>query len=112
MYTVHVCMHAGVHIMLISTVKCYFIVTSSHEYCTSIVRYNLTRGFLFLSQLSLSVRALDTIPPSILPHFKEAAQQLMKERGAEEALAAALAHISGSKEIVSRSVLSGMSVRG
>ena len=52
------------------------------------------------------------IPPSILPHFKEAAQQLMKERGAEEALAAALAHISGSKEIVSRSVLSGMSVRG
>ena len=34
----------------------------------------------------------------------------MKEKGAEDALAAALAHISGSREIVSRSVLSGMSV--
>jgi ATP-dependent RNA helicase DDX21 len=33
----------------------------------------------------------------------------MKEKGAEDALAAALAHISGSREIVSRSVLSGMS---
>lgn len=55
-------------------------------------------------------RSLDQIPASILPHFKEAARQLMKEKGAEEALAAALAHISGSKEIVSRSVLSGMSV--
>lgn len=57
------------------------------------------------------IRSLDQIPPSILPHFKEAAQQLIIEKGAEEALAAALAHISGSKEIVSRSVLSGMSVR-
>ena len=55
-------------------------------------------------------RSLDQIPASILPHFKEAARQLMKDKGAEEALAAALAHISGSKEIVSRSVLSGMSV--
>ena len=57
------------------------------------------------------IRSLDEIPASILPHFKEAAQDLIKERGAEDALAAALAHISGSKEIVSRSVLSGMSVR-
>ena len=60
--------------------------------------------------LLIYFRTLDQIPPSLLPHFKEAARELMKEKGAEDALAAALAHISGSKEIVSRSVLSGMSV--
>ena len=55
-------------------------------------------------------RSLDQTPQSILPHFKEAARELIKEKGAEDALAAALAHISGSKQIVSRSVLSGMPV--
>ena len=57
------------------------------------------------------IRSLDQIPASVLPHFKEAAQQLIKEKGTVEALTAALAHIAGSKEIVSRSFLSGMSVR-
>ena len=60
---------------------------------------------------TFSCRTLDEIPASILPYFKATARQLIQERGAEDALAAALAHISGSKEIVSRSVLSGMSVR-
>ena len=55
-------------------------------------------------------RSLDQIPLSILAYFKEAAREIMEERSAEDALAAALAHISGSKEIVSRSILSGMPV--
>ena len=55
-------------------------------------------------------RTLEKIPQSLLPHFKDAAQQLIAEKGAEDALAAALAHISGSKEIVTRSILSGISV--
>ena len=70
---------------------------------------HVTQHLLSIDPL-IHYRSLDQIPASILPHFKEAAQELMKERGAEDALAAALAHISGSKEIVSRSVLSGMSV--
>ena len=55
-------------------------------------------------------RSLDTIPSSILAHFKKAADQLIDERGATNALAAALACISGARAICTRSLLSAQQV--
>ena len=56
------------------------------------------------------IRSLDGIPDSVLPHFQEAAEQLIKEKGATNVVAAALAYISGAKEIISRSLLSAHQV--
>ena len=65
----------------------------------------------YLPPLPLSpLRSLDGIPDSILPHFEEAAEQLIKEKGATNVVAAALAYISGAKEIISRSLLSSHQV--
>jgi len=51
-------------------------------------------------------KSLDQIPESVLPHFHSAAQELINERGALDALAAALAQISGQTEAIqSRSLL-------
>ena len=60
--------------------------------------------------LTLCPRSLDGIPECVLPHFHEAAEQLIKEKGATNVVAAALAYISGAKEIVSRSLLSAHQV--
>ena len=73
----------------------------------------------FLSLPSLSFpplpffpsRSLDSVSPAMLPHFREAAEQLVKDRGAVDVVASALAYISGAKEIVSRSLLSAQQVR-
>jgi ATP-dependent RNA helicase DDX21 len=46
------------------------------------------------------------VPAAVLPHFYESAEQLIASKGAKDALAAALAHISGSTEIKTRSLLS------
>ncbi|XP_031556545.1 nucleolar RNA helicase 2-like [Actinia tenebrosa] len=51
-------------------------------------------------------RFLEQIPSDVLEHFQEAAEKLIKEKGAVEAVAAALAQISGTTEIKSRSLLS------
>ena len=51
--------------------------------------------------LTLCLRSLDGIPECVLPHFHEAAEQLIKEKGATNVVAAALAYISGAKEMVS-----------
>lgn len=53
-----------------------------------------------------AVRSLTEVPTSVLPYFSEAAAQFIEEKGPTQALAAALAYISGSTEIVSRSLLS------
>ncbi|XP_064398573.1 nucleolar RNA helicase 2-like isoform X2 [Halichondria panicea] len=53
-----------------------------------------------------SIRSLDSIPESVLALFREAATQLIDGRGAIDVVAAALAHMSGAKEITSRSLLS------
>ncbi|XP_039593510.1 nucleolar RNA helicase 2-like [Polypterus senegalus] len=53
-----------------------------------------------------AVRFLDAVPPSAVGYFRAAAEKLIEERGAVEALAAALAHISGAKSIEQRSLLS------
>jgi len=57
-------------------------------------------------------RSLGSISTSLLPHFKEAAENLIEERGAVEVVAAALAHIAGARDIVSRSLLSAQQVKG
>ncbi|TSP25434.1 Nucleolar RNA helicase 2 [Bagarius yarrelli] len=52
-----------------------------------------------------AVRFLDSVPPSAVEHFRAAAERLIEERGAVEALAAALAHISGATSLEQRSLL-------
>jgi len=46
----------------------------------------------------------------VLELFREAAEALVDKLGAVDAVAASLAHISGTKEIKSRSLLSGREV--
>ncbi|XP_078499327.1 nucleolar RNA helicase 2-like isoform X2 [Lissotriton helveticus] len=52
-----------------------------------------------------AIRSLDSVPPAAIEHFKISAAQLIEEKGAVEALAAALAHISGATAIEQRSLL-------
>nr|XP_028585281.1 nucleolar RNA helicase 2 [Podarcis muralis] len=52
-----------------------------------------------------ALRSLDSVPPSAIDHFRQAAERLIEEKGAVEALAAALAHISGATAIEQRSLL-------
>ena len=53
-----------------------------------------------------AVKSLDLVKESVTQIFIPAAQKLIEERGAEQALAAALAFISGTVEMSSRSLLS------
>jgi hypothetical protein len=55
-------------------------------------------------------RALTTIPEETLQHFRESAQMVIDERGALDALAAAMAVITGNTEIKSRSLLTSKEV--
>ncbi|XP_077206669.1 nucleolar RNA helicase 2 [Paroedura picta] len=52
-----------------------------------------------------AIRSLDSIPPSAVDYFRQSAERLIEEKGAVEALAAALAHISGATSIDQRSLL-------
>uniref|UniRef100_A0A8C4Y9J8 RNA helicase n=1 Tax=Gopherus evgoodei TaxID=1825980 RepID=A0A8C4Y9J8_9SAUR len=52
-----------------------------------------------------AVRSLDSVSPSAIDYFKQLATRLIEEKGAVEALAAALAHISGATSIEQRSLL-------
>ncbi|KAM8948480.1 LOW QUALITY PROTEIN: nucleolar RNA helicase 2-like [Lycaon pictus] len=49
-----------------------------------------------------AIRLLDSVPPTAISHFKQSAEKL---RGAVEALAAALAHISGATSVDQRSLI-------
>ncbi|XP_064418689.1 nucleolar RNA helicase 2 isoform X2 [Latimeria chalumnae] len=49
---------------------------------------------------------LDSVPVAAIEYFRKSAEQLIEEKGAVEALAAALAHISGATSIEQRSLLS------
>ncbi|KTG05412.1 hypothetical protein cypCar_00029125 [Cyprinus carpio] len=53
-----------------------------------------------------AVRFLDSVPAVAVGYFREAAQELIEQRGAVEALAAALAHISGATSLEQRSLIS------
>uniref|UniRef100_A0A3P9ISA4 RNA helicase n=1 Tax=Oryzias latipes TaxID=8090 RepID=A0A3P9ISA4_ORYLA len=58
-----------------------------------------------------AVRFLDSVPVTAIEYFKESAEKLIEERGAVEALAAALAHISGATSLEQRSLLNSDAVR-
>ncbi|CAG5854523.1 unnamed protein product [Menidia menidia] len=53
-----------------------------------------------------AVRFLDSVPVAAVAYFKASAEKLIEERGAVDALAAALAHISGATSLEQRSLLS------
>ncbi|XP_059518503.1 nucleolar RNA helicase 2 [Myotis daubentonii] len=52
-----------------------------------------------------AIRFLDSVPPTAINHFKQSAEKLIEEKGAVEALAAALAHISGATSVDQRSLI-------
>ena len=60
--------------------------------------------------LNFIVRCLDGIPECVIAQFHEAAEELIEEKGATSAVAAAVAYIAGAKNIVSRSLLSAHQV--
>lgn len=55
-------------------------------------------------------RCIEEVKGDVLNIFMPAAKELIEKRGAEDALAAALAFISGTTEIVQRSLLSSTPV--
>ena len=55
-------------------------------------------------------RFVESVSPEVLELFREAAQSLVDKIGAIDAVAASLAHISGTKEIISRSLITGKEV--
>lgn len=55
-------------------------------------------------------RFLQSIPVEAIGYFRESAEKLIEERGAVDALAAALAHISGATALQQRSLLSSDAV--
>ena len=55
-------------------------------------------------------RCIESVSESLSSHFKKAAEQLIDEKGAESALCAALAYISGFSEFTSRSLLTSEQV--
>uniref|UniRef100_A0A671Y4Z9 RNA helicase n=1 Tax=Sparus aurata TaxID=8175 RepID=A0A671Y4Z9_SPAAU len=52
-----------------------------------------------------AVRFLDSVPAAAIDYFRVSAEKLIAERGAVDALAAALAHISGATSLEQRSLL-------
>lgn len=55
-------------------------------------------------------RFLDSVPSAAIGYFRASAEKLIEERGAVEALAAALAHISGATSLEQRSLLNSDAV--
>jgi len=60
---------------------------------------------LIRSSADDAVRAIDEVNEDVIDYFIPSAKELIESRGAEKALAAALAFISGTTEITSRSML-------
>lgn len=58
-----------------------------------------------LNCLLSTCRCLDAVPPSAIDYFRQSARELIEEKGAVDALAAALAHISGASSIQQSSLL-------
>uniref|UniRef100_A0A2K5XXX9 RNA helicase n=1 Tax=Mandrillus leucophaeus TaxID=9568 RepID=A0A2K5XXX9_MANLE len=52
-----------------------------------------------------AIRLSDSMPPTAISHFKQSAEKLIEEKGAVEALAATLAHISGAMSVDQRSLI-------
>jgi len=60
---------------------------------------------LIQSSADDAARAIDEVNENVIDYFIPSAKELIESRGAEKALAAALAFISGTTEIISRSML-------
>ncbi|XP_072321977.1 nucleolar RNA helicase 2 [Eucyclogobius newberryi] len=74
--------------------------------CISFRRVGVpTANDIIKSSSKDAVRFLDSVPVTAIAYFRESAQSLIEERGAVEALAAALAHISGATSLEQRSLL-------
>lgn len=58
----------------------------------------------------IASRFLDSVPLAAIGYFRESAEKLIEEKGAVEALAAALAHISGATRLEQRSLLNSDAV--
>lgn len=58
----------------------------------------------------IAPRFLDSVPSAAIGYFRASAEKLIEERGAVEALAAALAHISGATSLEQRSLLNSDAV--
>ena len=59
---------------------------------------------------TLTNRSLETVSSTMLVHFHELAVRIVEERGAVDALAAALALISGNGDLKPRSLLTSREV--
>lgn len=55
-------------------------------------------------------RFLDSVPVTAIEYFRASAEKLIEEKGAVDALAAALAHISGATSLEQRSLLNSDAV--
>ena len=64
---------------------------------------------MITSSASDAVRSLEAVNEQVLKYFIPNARELIEEKGAENAVAAALALISGTTEITDRSLLSSQS---
>lgn len=67
--------------------------------------------YFFLCLFFFFLRCLDSVPQTAIEYFKESARFLIEEKGPVNALAAALAHISGATSIEQRSLLNSDAVR-
>uniref|UniRef100_K1RHB2 RNA helicase n=1 Tax=Magallana gigas TaxID=29159 RepID=K1RHB2_MAGGI len=65
-----------------------------------------TKEDIISASVEDAVRSIEGVQSETLDYFRSSAKELIAERGAEDALAAALALISGSTKITSRSMLS------
>ena len=57
-----------------------------------------------------SHRFLDSVPAQAISYFRDSAEALIEKRGAVDALAAALAHISGATSLEQRSLMNSDAV--
>lgn len=64
-----------------------------------------------MSVLCVWCSFLDSVPAVAVEYFRDAARKLIKQRGALESLAAALAHISGATNLKQRSLMNSDTVR-
>ena len=80
------------------TWKCIY----AHVFICSASLYLLVSAFSsfkFKVIIEDAIRLLDSVPATTVRHFQQSAEKLIVEKGALEALAAALAHISGATSV-------------
>ena len=71
---------------------------------------SLCKSKLDLYTFHFQYRSLDEVNDDVIQHFLPSAKELIESRGAENALAAALAFISGTTEVIARSMLTSQTV--